>query len=199
MLTFAALSALAHLGMLADSLAIAASPPIVAPVRVTVAVAAVGGVPIRDQAWIDERLAETARIYNPLGIYFRKPEVRELDEKHAALETREDRDALAASLKKGFMNVFVVDTLRDVDNGTSLLHGVHWAPNGDMKRHYVIVSSTASKTTLAHEIGHYYGLPHKMVPDNLMSYSRSGIDVFLDATQKAKVRTNVKVVQARMQ
>ncbi len=198
MLAVAALSALAHLGMLADALAITVSPPIVPPVPISVAVAAVDGVPVKDGAWIEERMAETARLYNPLGIYFRKPEVRPLPERHAALETREDRDALGGLLKKGFVNVFVVATLRDVDDKESLIMGVHWAPAGDLSRHFVILAARASKTTLAHELGHYFGLAHKHhIPDNLMSYTRTGIEVFLDAAQKTKVRTNARVLSVR--
>lgn len=198
MLSVAALSALAHLGFLADALAIAASPPIVPPVPISVAVATVDGEAVKDAAWIEERMAETARLYNPLGIYFRKPEVRPLAENHAALETRADRDALGALWKKGFVNVFVVATLRDVDDGESLIQGVHWAPGGDLSRHFVILAARASKTTLAHELGHYFGLPHKHhIPDNLMSYTRTGIDVFLDASQKTKVKTNARVLSAR--
>jgi hypothetical protein len=197
MLAALALSALAHLGFLADSLAIAARPPIVPPVPISVAVATVGGAPVKDAAWIEERMAEPARLYNPLGIYFRKPELRPLGEQHAALETREDRDALGALWKKGVVNVFVVSTLRDVDNKESLIMGVHWAPGGDLAHHFIIVAARASKTTLAHELGHYFGLPHKHVPDNLMSYNRTGIDVFLDSSQKVKVRTNAVVLSAR--
>ena len=36
---------------------------------------------------------------------------------------------------------------------------------------------------LAHELGHFFGNGHSDVPDNLMSYSRTGGRVFLDETQ----------------
>lgn len=193
----AALAALAHLGLLADALAVGASPPIVRPIQLSIAVASTGGAPVQDAAWIDAQIAEAQRVYNPLGIYFRKAEVRSLDPEHAELETRADRDALAKHLHKGFINVFVVSSLRDVDDGKSLRMGVHWAPNGDLRKHYIIVAATARFTTTAHEIGHYFGLPHSQVPDNLMSYTRTGADVFLDAAQKQKVRRRAREHAAR--
>ncbi len=192
-----ALLTLFHLGMLPGALGMVVRPPVTGRMPLSIAVVQVAGAAVQDDAWIEASLAELSRVYNEFGVYFSKAEVRSLDEKYAALESRSDRDALSAHRKKGFINVFVVKSLRDVDNNTSLLMGVHWAPQGDLTKHYVIVSSTASKTTLAHELGHYFGLPHLHVPDNLMSYVRTGADVFLIDPQKNKVKTNAKVLSVR--
>ena len=40
---------------------------------------------------------------------------------------------------------------------------------------------------LAHELGHFFGNGHSSVPDNLMSYTRSGGKAFLDDAQVARV------------
>jgi hypothetical protein len=189
--------AIAHLGMLAHALGVLASPPIVPQMRLSIAVSTADGAPVQDAAWIDERIAEAQRIYNPLGLYFRKAEVRPLDARYAAIETRADRDALSNELHRGFMNVFIVSSLRDVDDAEFHIMGVHWAPKGDLQRQYVIVAASARKTTLAHEIGHYLGLVHTSTPDNLMSYTRTGADVFLNAEQKQKVTTRAREYAAR--
>jgi len=172
-------------------------PPVASTMPISVAVATADGGPVQDAAWVDEQLAETQRVYNGFGIYFRKAEVRPLDARFAALENRTDRDALASQLKKGVVNVFIVSSLRDVDDDKLFRMGVHWAPNGDLKRQYIIVAASARKTTMAHEIGHYFGLAHTQVADNLMSYQRTGAVVFLNAAQKAKVVTNAKVYVGR--
>lgn len=173
------------------------APPVAATLPLSIAVATTDGAPAQTDAWIDAQILEAQRLYNAFGIYFRKAEVRAVDARFAQLESRADRDALATQLKKGFLNVFVVASLRDVDDPKLYRMGVHWAPNGDLKRQYCIVAKTARRTTMAHEIGHYFGLQHTQVPDNLMSYSRTGADVFMSAAQKTKVITSAKVYLAR--
>jgi hypothetical protein len=195
-----ALSLLLHLGSLCALPVILTdppAPPVVPTLPVSIAIAEEEGAPVQTGEWVDEQLAEARRIYNHFGIYFRKATTRKLDARFAKLETREDRDALAGELEKGVLNVFVVGSLRDVHDDTRFRMGVHWAPNGDLKRQYVIVSAAARKTTMAHEIGHYFKLPHTFVADNLMSYERTGADVFLSASQKATVIASAKLYVSR--
>ena len=67
--------------------------------------------------------------------------------------------------------------------------GVHWRPRNDIGKHWVIVSASAMPSTLAHELGHFFGNPHTTVIDNLMSYQRKNeADVFLDAGQVKKIK-----------
>lgn len=189
-----------HLASLAALPIILDNPPalpVVAPLPVIVAVAEEDGAPVQTTEWLDEQFAEARRLYNHFGIYFQKPAVRKLDARFKALETKADRDALADELQKGKINVFVVATLRDVHDPKLYRMGVHWAPNGDLKRQYVIVAASARKTTTAHEIGHFFKLQHTTTPDNLMSYSRTGGVVFLTAAQKATVLSAAKQYVSR--
>lgn len=190
-----ALSLLLHLGSLCRlpvALYDAPVPPVVPTVRLSIAVAETADGPVQTPGWVYSQVIEAQRVYNAFGIYFTHAETRPLDSSFANLETRKDRDNLAGVLKKGVLNVFIVESLRDVDDPRLYRGGVHWAPNGDLTRQYVIVAAGAGRTTLAHEIGHYFKLQHAFVTDNLMSYDRTGGVVFLNAKQKATVVTSAK-------
>ena len=194
---FPAVVKLAALSLLYRALTNPPVPAVAPAIPLSIAVATTDGAPAQTDAWIDDQIQQAQRLYNGFGIYFRKAEVRPLDGRFAALETRADRDALAGQLKKGFLNVFIVTSLRNIDDPKLYRMGVHWAPNGDLKRQYCIVASSARRTTMAHEIGHYFTLQHTQVPDNLMSYSRTGADVFMSAVQKVNVVKSAKSYIAR--
>jgi hypothetical protein len=173
-----------------------AKAPREAPIPVlpiAIAVAHVQGKPVRDDAWIDAQIAEAERLFGLSGIHLRKASSRALPERFAKLETRSDRDALAGELTRGVINVMIVDTLRDVDDTSLYRRGVHWRPQKDLKKHYVIVAKEASTTTLAHEIGHFFGNDHAKDMDNLMSYLRSGNNVFLNDAQVARSRIFARI------
>jgi hypothetical protein len=142
---------------------------------------------VRDDAWIDAQLAEAERLFGPRGLHLKKTAQRPLDERFAKLETRKDRDALTAQLQKGVINVMIVASLRDVDDPRLHRMGVHWAPVGKPGVHYVIVARDAWESTMAHEIGHFFGLPHSASKNNLMSYDRDGAAAFLDDYQARTV------------
>lgn len=146
------------------------------------------GVPVRDDAWIDAQLAEAERLFGPEGVHFRwvvrtigKPGKGRVD-----VETREDRDAFADGLEPRLVNVFVVRSLMDVDEPGRVRRGVTWTQRKDRRR-YIVLSSIAMPSVLAHELGHFFGNGHTTVVDNLMSYERGVGVVFLSAEQKARI------------
>lgn len=146
------------------------------------------GVPVRDDAWIDAQLAEAERLFGPEGVHFRwvvrtigKPGKGRVD-----VETREDRDAFADGLEPRLVNVFVVRSLMDVDEPGRVRRGVTWTQRKDRRR-YIVLSSIAMPSVLAHELGHFFGNGHTTVIDNLMSYERGVGVVFLSAEQKARI------------
>jgi len=145
--------------------------------------------PVVSRAWLDEQLLTANTIFGEHAIGFReaKPS-RDLEERFVALENRADRDALAPSLLAEVVNVFVVESLRDVDDPKLHRMGVMWRNLRDLKKKYVIVAASARTTTLAHEIGHYLGNDHSYVKNNLMSYDRDGGKVTLSADQAARAR-----------
>jgi hypothetical protein len=157
------------------------------------AIAAVEGRRVQDGAWQAAELAEAERLYAPLGVRFRVVSERTLAIPRPDLETRADRDALATECAPKVINVFVVASLRDVDDGVSARRGVHWRSSRHPTQRYIIVSSIAGPNVLAHELGHYFGNGHSTVVDNLMSYNRTGGEVFLDPRQGATIRSAARL------
>ena len=156
-----------------------------------------GVAPVQDDAWIAAQLAEVERLFTPCGLSFVTVESRAIPPAQAHAETRRDRDAFAAALHPGVVNVFVVASLRDVDDPSRMRMGVCWSPRGDGAR-YVIVSSIARPSVLAHELGHYFGNPHSKVPNNVMSYDRTaGVAPFFDDAQGSVLRRTARALFQR--
>jgi hypothetical protein len=150
--------------------------------------------PVQDDAWIDAQIAVAGRLFGSFGVHFQKTSSRPLDPRFARLETRQDRDALAQELTPGAISVFVVGSLRDVDDPSLYRMGVHWRPNADMKKHYVIISADARESSLAHELGHFFGNGHSNIENNLMSYRRTSEDLlFFDAVQARKIKNFARI------
>lgn len=153
----------------------------------SIAVADQDGTPVRDDAWIDAQIAEAERLFSACGVHLKRASTKKLDAKFARLETRADRDALSAQTEKGAINVMIVSSLRDVDDPALFRMGVHWRPQKDLRKHYVIIAATALPSTLAHELGHFFGNGHSKVTNNVMSYDRTGATVFFDPAQYARI------------
>jgi hypothetical protein len=182
----------------------AAEAPLPAlPFRVMVAdlVAAGGGAsrPAVTPAFVDAQLAQATALFAPHGVAFVESKVPRaaIAATHGRLETRADRDALAAHLLGGTIELFFVGSLRDVDDPSGFRMGVTWRKLTDLSKKYVIVAADAGPTTLAHELGHYLGNGHSSVRNNLMSYDRDGGEVSLDAAQGKIARRTARVLIAR--
>jgi hypothetical protein len=145
--------------------------------------------PVVSKAFVEEQLKATAEIFGEFALSFTAgTKERPLDGKMANLENRADRDAMADFMLPGVVNIYFVESLRDVDDPKKHRMGVTWRKLSNLKKKYVIVAASARETTLAHELGHFLGNDHSYVKNNLMSYDRDGGKVFLDATQGAKSR-----------
>lgn len=160
----------------------------VVPVIASIATSSDGS-PVATQEWVRAQLSNAEGLYAPLGLHFRLTEWRSLPSSAATLANRSERDALAPMCMPQVINVHVVSQLRDVDATEEAYRmGVTWiasSARGGVK--YIIVATSARPSTLAHEIGHFFGLHHTKVKNNLMSYERDGGPVFLDAEQTKTV------------
>ncbi len=144
--------------------------------------------PIVHDAWLREQVATANILFAPHGVEFWAEERLRLSDRHAELETRADRHALGALLDHARIDVFIVRSLRDVDDPTLMRRGVHWRPVGRPGAHFVVVSSIAGSTVLAHELGHYFGNPHSPTAGNIMSYERGDGPPFFDSAQGRRIR-----------
>jgi hypothetical protein len=172
------------------------APPKVLPL--SIAVASRDGVAVVDDAWLREQVARAVQLLGEHGVHVGLARRRALAAEHAALETAADRDALAAHVEAKVINVFVVATLRDVDDPTRLRMGVRWRLRKNLRKDYVIVAASAMPTTLAHELGHYFGNGHSFVRNNVMSYLRDeGAVVRFDAEQGRRMREVARGLLAR--
>jgi hypothetical protein len=173
-------------------LAQASPPPQVATtfsLRVSVAVDDAGK-PVADAGWLAGEIDAAEGLFEPFGVHFARADGAPVEARLAHVETRADRDALASRVTPHVIDVFVVASLRDVDDPARMRRGVHWhAPSG---AHYLILVASAPTTVLAHELGHYFGNPHSRVIDNVMSYERSGAPVFFDADQGKRIAARAR-------
>lgn len=163
---------------------------VVVPLRVHVV--DVDGSPVVGAPWLDEQLREANRVFGPTGVSFQELERQSLHPHFADLITRRDRNSLAQFLERGVVNVFVVASMVDVDDQTSMRRGVHWTLQWRPDNHFVVLTSIGPRTTLAHELGHYFGNRiHTSVFGNIMSYEH-GSAPSLSMRQQRRVITTAR-------
>ncbi len=149
-----------------------------------------------DRAWLDREVAVAERIFGALGVHLRINHVRSLGTELARIEDPRMRDKFAPLVTAHEVQVFVVRSLRDDAEVGLYRRGVTWDSRTSPSHRYVIIAADASASTLAHEFGHYFGIqPHSTVRNNLMSYDRDEALVFLDAAQKALVKSTANTLR----
>ncbi|MGE0791845.1 MAG: hypothetical protein AB7S26_39590 [Sandaracinaceae bacterium] len=164
------------------------SEPTSLPIALTVA--ELEGEAVITPAWIDEQVENANTIFHDHGAAFTIVDRATMGEEHARMEDRGDRHQLGHLLHRQRIDVFVVASLRDVDDPSRYRQGVHWRPRGEEYTpgsHFVIISRIAGPTVLAHELGHYFGNPHSDTPGNIMSYERGDVPPFFDAVQSRRI------------
>lgn len=163
------------------------------PVAITVALE--GGEPVVSDDWLATQVRNANAIFEPAGVSFAVVERHTMPEAHARLENRRDRHALGRRQHPQRIDVFVVRSLRDVDDPSRMRQGVHWRPRGEefsSRQHLVIVSSIAGDNVLAHELGHYFRNGHSDVPGNIMSYERGEGPPFFDEAQIQRIQFELR-------
>jgi hypothetical protein len=140
--------------------------------------------PVVDRRFIEATVARASQIWAPVRVGFRLGTVHLMPPgKNLHMWNRWMRNALVRALPPGdrpVIDVFVVRTLVDLGKASVSLPGVHWfssyVPGG---RYYVILGSrSVGEETLAHELGHYFGLDH----------SRSRVNIMTPGAQRTEAR-----------
>lgn len=122
--------------------------------------------PIATSAWIASQLAEANRHFALLDIGFQIVRTGTLPASVARIEDRQERDTLGARLGTGVIDLFLTGQLDDIDTSGAQANGVTWRKGS---RKFVIVSTRAWERTLAHELGHVFGLPHSTHAISIMN------------------------------
>lgn len=122
------------------------------------------------RTWLDSQLTEANRLFAPAGLAFTVKALVPIPENHRQVRTPEDRDRLGHErFERGTIDVYLVDLLGDVDIPGNEIRGVHWRSRIDRARRFVIVSTISPPKVLAHELGHFFGLPHSRYPESIMN------------------------------
>ena len=149
-----------------------------------------------DRAWIDSEMSIAEHIYGALGVHLRVDHVRNIGTDLVRIEDPRMRDRFAPMVTSHEIQIFVVRSLRDSEVVGMYRGGVTWDSRTAPSRRYIIVAQTAAQSTLAHELGHFFGIqPHSNVKNNLMSYDREDSLVFLDAGQQALVKNTARALR----
>jgi hypothetical protein len=127
-------------------------------------------VPVVTPAWFAEQVSEANRLFAEIDVGFEVVDVRSEPANLAKIETRSDRDHLGRGAHDpGVVHVWTVTRLADVDLEGDEIRGVHWRDRADTTRRFIILSSIAGSRTLAHELGHFFGLPHSSFAASIMN------------------------------
>ncbi|MDX2021400.1 MAG: hypothetical protein SF187_14255 [Deltaproteobacteria bacterium] len=150
--------------------ALAATVPQKLIVPLCIRVAECDGKPVRTDGWVQDHVAAAQMIFAPHAIglnYTMAP----FAPSRCELLTRDDRSAMVTHVvSRTEVNVLVVARVRDLDVPSYDLQGVHWRAQGaDPARHWVFLTARAAPPVLAHELCHFFGLPHDPAGGNLMT------------------------------
>jgi hypothetical protein len=115
--------------------------------------------------WVAERLAAANQHLATIDAGFTIAAIDTASAMHVA--TRADRNAIIGKgLHAGVIDVYLVMRLDDID-ADGVIRGVTWRTKDDRK--YIIMSILAPPRTLAHELGHFFGLPHSTYAISIMN------------------------------
>ncbi|MEZ4453174.1 MAG: hypothetical protein R3B09_27175 [Nannocystaceae bacterium] len=168
-------------------------------VPLTIHIAAAGEDPVATMRRLQQAIDRANEALRPYEIEVTIREIRVMPTGFDSITRRRDRRRIAHYAPvDGSVHVFMVDTLelRSGRRGDRSVRGLHWRYRGVLRRlrlrEYVVVGSDAPATTLVHEIGHLFGLPHSVSDENLMCSCRRGPRQVFTATQALTLRKGAR-------
>jgi hypothetical protein len=111
------------------------------------------------------------------------------------IATREQRDAIGRDrFTRGAIHLFLIEQLDDVDVVGEQIRGVHWRQRSNIDKRWVLISKIAPTMVLAHEFGHFFGLPHSNYAASIMNKRRRESP---PRDQRSFVTAEVLIIRAR--
>ena len=151
--------------------------------------------PVQDAKWLRTQVGHANRLLGVISVGFRLASVKPLPTNTARTITRKDRDLLGRERwKRGAVSVFVVEYLANVDE-EGQIYGVHWRDRKTTSHRWIILSSISWGFTLAHELGHFFGLKHCSYKGSIMN--KTGKEK-LPMSERGFVPEEIKTMRKRL-
>lgn len=147
--------------------------------------------PIATPEWIERQLTTANTHFAPLDVAFQIVGVEPLPASAERVEDKAERTSFGPLTKGRVIDVFVTGHLDDIDKPGAMAYGVTWWVTGDKK--LVILSTQAFERTLAHELGHVFGLPHSKYPISIMNKTQREKPPVEERTFHAKEQAKMKL------
>ena len=139
------------------------------------------GKPIAAPSWAYYQIAAANRLFKPISVGFEVVSVEAEPANFAHMDTRANRDRVGRKdFTRGVVHLYVVARLDDVDIEGAQIRGVHWRDRADTSRRWILLSAISSPNVLAHELGHFFGLPHSRYAVSIMNKTPRPVPLWRD-------------------
>lgn len=136
--------------------------------------------PIATSEWVERQLAAANKHFEKLDVAFQITGIDPMPATAERVEDKEERISFGPLITKDVIDVFVTGHLDDIDKPGEMVYGVTWWTTGDRK--FVILSTQAWERTLAHELGHVFGLKHSKYAVSIMNKRKRTMPPIEDRT-----------------
>lgn len=130
-------------------------------------------IPAQTPAWLATQLEVANRHFAAIHTAFEIVSVEAMDTQFAHVATREQRDDIGRhKFGPSVVHLFLIEQLDDVDVPGEQIRGLHWRQRSNTAKRWVLLSRIAPDMVLAHELGHFFSLPHSTYAISIMNKRR---------------------------